>query len=239
MNFIPKKKEPVVSEDTSANDKLVISSKDKEKSERAFKIFESSIRRAENLLSIDIGPSNEKLEISIDKILDSYRAVIVLSISALDAYVKTFLIVEIKQRLEERNLSVELKKYIKDELFSKDTLHQCVLDNDFFEKVIEKFDDDFEKKSFQGQKSIDKYMKLAGFDQVFKMIADSADKSPNNLQRDLEIYTQRRHLIVHCGDHNLSQTELTESKISKKEADNCIGLVRFIASEIHKLSQAK
>jgi hypothetical protein len=239
MKDIPEKKDTATSDIAVSVGKPTGLRKDKEKSERAFKIFDSSIKRAENLLTINISTDKKRLKIPNDKILDCYRAVIVLSISALDAYIKTFLIVEIKQRLEERNLSTDLKKYIRDELFSKETLHQCVLDNDFFEKVIEKFDDDFEKKSFQGQKSIDKYMKLAGYEQIFKMISDSADKSPNILQRDIEIFTQRRHLIVHCGDHNLSQTELTESKISKTDASECIKLVKFIATEIHKLSQIK
>ncbi|WP_295651372.1 HEPN domain-containing protein [uncultured Mucilaginibacter sp.] len=213
--------------------------KDNEKSERAFKIFNSGIKRAQNLLSINIGSSDEQLPIANDKLLDSYRAVIVLSISALDAYIKTFLIVEIKQRLDEKNLSADLKQYIKDELFTKDTLHQHVLESNFYEKVIEKFDDDFEKKSFQGQKSIDKYMKLAGFNSVFKMISRSADKSADNLLSDVERFTQRRHLIVHCGDHDLNQTQLTENRITIDDASNCIELVSLIAREIHKLSKEK
>lgn len=210
-----------------------------EKSELAFKIFNSSIRRAENLLTINISSDNASLLISEDKLLDSYRAVIVLSISALDAYVKTFLIVEIKRSLNEKKLSADLKKYIKEELFTKETLHQHVLEDNFYEKVIEKFDEDFEKKSFQGQKSIDKYMKLAGLNQVFKLISNSADKSVDKLHAAIENFTQRRHLIVHCGDHDLTQTTLTEIIISEKDASDCIKLVSLIASEIHKIATSK
>jgi hypothetical protein len=214
------------------------SSKD-EKSELAFKIFKSGIKRAENLLKINIGSNSSALLISNDKLLDSYRAVIVLSISALDAYVKTFLIVEIKRSLHEKKLSSDLKKYIKEELFNKDTLHQHVLEDNFYEKVIEKFDEDFEKRSFQGQKSIDKYMKLAGLNQVFKLISNSADKSVDKLHAAIENFTQRRHLIVHCGDHDLTQTILTENTISEKDASDCISLVTLIANEIHKISTMK
>jgi hypothetical protein len=213
--------------------------KDNAKSELAFKIFNSSIKRAENLLTINIDSEKKILSIIEDKLLDSYRAVIVLSISALDAYIKTFLIVEIRQRLETKNLSSDLKKYIKEELFTKDTLHQHALESNFFEKVIERFDEDFEKRSFQGQKSIDKYMALAGFNNIFKLVSKSADKSADNLLSDIERFTQRRHLIVHCGDHDLNQTSVTEAKITEKEASDCIKLVTLIASEIHKLSQAK
>lgn len=213
--------------------------KEKEKSELAFKIFNSSIARAENLLSINIDAQKNKLPISEDKLLDSYRAVIVLSISALDAYIKTFLIVEIKKSLNEKKLSPDLKKYIKEDLFTKDSLHQVVLENNFYEKVIEKFDEDFEKKSFQGQKSIDKYMKIAGVNQVFKLVSKSADKSEDKLLSSIENFTQRRHLIVHCGDHDLTQTELTENKIVEKDASDCINLVRLIVNEIHKISQSK
>lgn len=223
---------------TSGQD-VSLQSPDDGKSELAYKIFNSSIKRAENLLKINVDAKNKKLSISEDKLLDSYRAVIVLSISALDAYIKTFLIVEIRQRLNAKTLSPDLKKYIKEELFTKDTLHQHVLEANFFEKVIERFDDDFEKKSFQGQKSIEKYMSLAGFNQVFKLISKSADKSVDNLLSDIEKYTQRRHLIVHCGDHDLNQTTLTENKIAVSEASECVKLVSLIANEIHKLSQTK
>jgi len=214
-------------------------SNENEKSKLAYKIFNSGIKRAQNLLSINVDSQNNVLPISQDKLLDSYRAVIVLSISALDSYIKTFLIVEIRKSLNEKNLSPDLKKYIKEDLFTKDTLHQYVLESNFYEKVIEKFDEDFEKRSFQGQKSIDKYMKLAGVNQVFKLISNSADKSVDKLLSSIENFTQRRHLIVHCGDHDLTQTTLTENNITEKDASDCIKLVSLIVSEIHKINQAK
>jgi hypothetical protein len=213
--------------------------KKKTSSEQAYLIFESGIKRAENLLEINIDSSGALLNISEDKLLDSYRAVMVLSISALDSYIKTFLIVEIKKSLSERNLSSDLKNYIKEELFNKDELHQVVLENNFYDKVIQKFDADFEKRSFQGQKSIDKFMKLAGMNQIFKQISISADKSIDNILSSIENFTQRRHLIVHCGDHDLTQTELTEIVIDQKAASDCIELVKLIAREIHKISQSK
>ncbi|WP_298346701.1 HEPN domain-containing protein [uncultured Algibacter sp.] len=208
-------------------------------SEQAYSIFDSGIKRAQNLLEIDIDSSGNSLGISENKLLDSYRAVVVLSISALDSYIKTFLIVEIKKNLNERSLSSDLKKYIKEELFSKEELHQVVLENNFYDKVVQKFDADFEKRSFQGQKSIDKFMKLAGMNQIFKQISISADKSIDNILSSIENFTQRRHLIVHCGDHDLTQTELTEIDIDKDSASKCVELVKLIASEIHKISQEK
>lgn len=225
---------PVTGEDTSSIDKS-----GKDKSERAYKIFISGIKRAENLHKININANGEILSIPKDKILDSYRAVIVLSISALDAYVKTFLTTEIKQRINDRTLSTELKLYIKEELFNKESLYNVVLDADFIDKVIDRFDADFEKKSFQGQKSIDKYMKLAGIGQVFKEITKSANVSPDNLIGDLEKFTKMRHLIVHCGDHDLNQTDLTENTICDKDPVDCINLVKLIATEIHKIYQTK
>lgn len=208
-----------------------------EKSELAYKIFNSGIKRAENLLKINIDKDNNTLSISEDKLLDSYRAVIVLSISALDSYIKTFLIVEIKKSLKEKKLSPDLKKYIKEELFNKEELYNVVLEDNFYEKVINKFDVDFEKRSFQGQKSIEKFMKLAGVNQVFKQISISADKSVDKLYSSIEKFTTRRHEIVHCGDHDLTQTELTENAVSEQNASECIELVKLIANEIHKISQ--
>lgn len=215
------------------------STNETERFERAYNIFNSSIKRAENLLNINLDASKNTLSITEDKLLDSYRAVIVLSISALDAYIKTFVIVEIKQCLESRNLSNNLKQYIKAELFTKEALHQHVLENNFYEKVVERFEEDFEKRSFQGQESINKFMKLAGFTEVFKQISKSADKSVDNLLSDLERFTQRRHNIVHCGDHDLNQTTPTENQINQSDASDCVKLVSLIANEIHKISQSK
>lgn len=211
--------------------------KEKTASDQAYLIFESGIKRAENLLEINIDSEGTALNIPESKLLDSYRAVMVLSISALDSYIKTFLIVEIKKSLTERNLSTDLKKYIKEELFNKEELHQVVLEINFYDQVIKKFDADFEKRSFQGQQSIDKFMKLAGMNQIFKQISISADRSIDNILSSIENYTQRRHLIVHCGDHDLTQTQLTENVIDRKIASDCIAMVKLIATEIHKLSQ--
>lgn len=209
------------------------------KSEQSFKIFNSSIKRANNLLNINFNELNEKLPIPEDKLLDAYRAVILLSIASLDAYVKTFVRVEIKQRLTNWDLTAELKDYIKEDLFGEKELLQYVLDHNFSEKVIEKFNQEFDKKSFQSQQSIDKYMKIAGFKEVFKQISSSADRNNDKLLKDLDKFTGRRHLIAHCGDHDLSQTETTEKEITFEDASNCVALVTFIANEIHKLNQKK
>lgn len=240
MQDTPEKEKPSVPEENSVTGKKpAAEKKDIKKSDQAFQIFNSGIKRAENLHTINIDSSGKKISIPKDKLLDCYRAVIVLSISALDAYVKTFLTQEIKQKITDRTLSKDLKTYIIEELFTKESFHQVALDSDFIDKVIEKFDLDFEKKSFQGQKSIDKYMKLAGIDQVFKAITKSANVSLDNLLRDLERFTNMRHLIVHCGDHDLNQTALTENKVQEKDAKDCIKLVKLIATEIHNLNKQK
>lgn len=223
----------------TGQDAVEVEKKGNDKAEQAYKIFLSGIKRADNLHKVNFDANGNKLSISEDKLLDAFRAVIVLSISALDAYVKTFLTTEIKIRITNRTLSTDLKTYIKEELFTKESLHQVVLDNDFIDKVIDKFNIDFEKKSFQGQKSIEKHMKLAGIDQVFRTITKSANVSHDNLISNLEKFTNMRHQIVHCGDHDLNQTELTENEIYEKDATDCINLVRLIANEIHKIYQTR
>jgi hypothetical protein len=223
----------------TGQDSIPEKEKANDKAEQAYKIFMSGIKRADNLHKINFDSKGKKLSIPEDKLLDAFRAVIVLSISALDAYVKTFLTTEIKIRINNRTLSPDLKTYIKEELFTKESLHHVVLDADFIDKVIDKFNIDFEKKSFQGQKSIEKHMKLAGIDQVFKTITKSANVSHDNLIGNLEKFTTMRHLIVHCGDHDLNQTKLTENKICENDATDCIELVKLIAVEIHKIYQTK
>lgn len=77
---------------------------------------------------------------------------------------------------------------------------------------------------------------MIGYDNVFDIIARSAGINEQNLKRDISTFTQRRHTIAHCGDHDLSQTPPIENPISARDANKCIDTVVLIATEIDKLS---
>jgi hypothetical protein len=206
----------------------------------AFTIFTNSLKRAQNLVDINISTDGAKLEIVDEKLNDAYRASIVLSISALDAYVRIFVLDRVKDLLKKQQPPPALKEYIKKDLFpNKDTFHSIIFESDFYKKIEDAFNKDFEKQSFQGQRNIAVYMKIAGYEDIFRKISRNADKSADNIQSNIEKYTQRRHDIVHCGDHDLGQTDITEYNISKEDAQNCIKLVDFIAQQIHQISLQK
>jgi len=206
----------------------------------AFSIFTNSLRRAKNLIDIDTAKDKTKLQIEEENLNDAYRASIVLSISALDAYVRVFVLDRIKDLLKKQQLPQALKDYIKKDLFpNKETFHGIVFEPDFYKKIEDAFNKDFEKQSFQGQRNIAVYMKIAGYEDIFRKISRNADKSADNLQTNIEKYTQRRHDIVHCGDHDLGQVDITENKIDKQDAQKCIQLVEFIAEQIHQISIQK
>lgn len=209
-----------------------------QKNEGPYDIFKNSLKRAENLVDINLASDGKtKFAIANVNLKDAYRAVIVLSISALDAYIRTFVFREIKELLLNRNLNAGLKKYIKEELLDKETLFNIAFEPDFFDKIQKEFIKDFNKQSFQGQRNISSYMALAGYENIFREISKNANISPDNLQRDLEHFTSRRHQIVHRGDYDIDQTEATENKIDESEARNCIKLVETIAIHIHELSK--
>ena len=209
------------------------------KSEAPYQVFQNSIKRALNLLDIDKCDDGNKFSIHTNTLNDAYRAAIVLSISALDGYLGAFVIRRIKVLLRNRdNIPSALTEYIK-RLFNKDEFYKIALRPDFNDELENRFERNLEKRSFQGQENISFFMKIVGYDDIFKEISNKADVSPDNLRKNIEMYTQRRHIIAHRGDYDLSQTKPTENPIKKRYTKQCIELVEFIAVQIHNLSKEK
>lgn len=61
-------------------------------------------------------------------------------------------------------------------------------------------------------------MELIGHKDIFRDVARSGGTNEENLKKDLGQFTQRRHLITHCGDYNLNQSPPVENKIEKSVA---------------------
>ena len=80
----------------------------------SYDIFEKCIKRAENLVSFHTKTAELK-DISEQHYCDCYRSAIVLSISALDAFIRTIIISEIRKKIIDKNnkLPTKLSEYIK------------------------------------------------------------------------------------------------------------------------------
>lgn len=196
----------------------------------AFDIFESSLKRAENLYQLQ---KKSKVQ---DQFNDVGRAAIVLAIAALDAYVRTFVIERILAKLVD--LKQTLPKTFKErtkELLNHDEMFDAARNGDLNSRIEKAFRESFEEKTFQGVKHITDAMKLIGHDEVFHIIADSASVNEDHLKGNLGRFTKRRHLIAHCGDYDLSQTPPKENKIDVEDVRKCIEAVKLVAQEICKL----
>jgi hypothetical protein len=167
---------------------------------------------------------------------DALRASIVLAVSALDAFVRTFVVNKILERVSDvtQTLPDKLREQIK-EYLGTDTLLDAARIGDLRSRVDKAFRDHFEEQSFQGVKNISLAMRLIGYEDVFKTVAQNPSKNEDHLKRDLAIFTKRRHIIAHCGDYDFAQTPPKVNKISMAQANECIKLVELIAEEIHKL----
>ncbi len=214
-------------------------SKDEMKFITPFEIFERCIIRAENLISVH--DSTKKIdEISDEHYCDCYRAAIVLSISALDAFIRKIVVSEIRKIISDdsKPLNNELSTYLKN-LLNQDKLLEAARKYNLLDKVEEAVKSDFETKSFQGEWKITSYLNMVGYKDIFSEVAIKADINEKNLKRKLTLFTNRRHVIAHSGDYDLNQTPHKENEISKKYADECIVIVRLFASTIHKIMEAK
>lgn len=199
----------------------------------AYDIFLKTIKRANNL--VDTHKDGEQC---CEEHLDSFRAAVVLSISALDAYTRTLVIEKILVQLSDpaKEIPEQLKVYIKG-LLNQDALLDAGRKYQFREKVEKVIRADFETKSFQGEYKIDFYMELAGYKNIFEKVSHSANRSESRLRSDIEKYTKRRHVIAHCGDYDLTQIPHTEKNIDKEFSKHCIEIVIVFAEHLNKVTK--
>jgi hypothetical protein len=201
-----------------------------------YEIFESCIKRAENLISLH--SSTESIEeITEQHYCDCYRAAVVLSISALDAFVRKISISEILKKIASKDpLPPKLASYLK-ELLNQDKLLDAARNYNLLEKVEEVIKVDLETKSLQSEWRIESFLEMAGYPNIYSEVASKANINEKNLKGDLGKFTKRRHTISHSGDFDLNQAPPKENIINKTFAEDCLKTVKSFAENINKIIQ--
>lgn len=202
-------------------------------------VFEKGIKRAENLISLH--SETEAIEgISEQHYCDCYRAAVVLTISALDAFIRTIVISEIRKILmnTKKELPPKLAEYLKN-LLTQDKLLEAARNSDLLEKVEEAVRSDFETKSFQGEWKISSFLEMVGHKDIFSEVSINADINEKNLRRKLNVFTNRRHIIAHSGDYDLNQNPPSEINIDKKYASDCVENVTLFAKKVNEIIEKK
>lgn len=204
-----------------------------------YDVFEQCIARASNLVSMH-DATWESTQISEAHYCDCYRAAVVLSISALDAYIRKVVVSETRDILADsaKNLNKELSDYIK-LLLNQDKLLDAARKSNLLDVVEESVKDDFSTKSFQGEWKISKHLAMVGHGEIFAKVSIRANINEKNLKDRLAGYTNRRHIIAHSGDYDLNQTPHVEHTITKKYATDCIDLVRLFACTMNEILEGK
>ncbi len=201
----------------------------------ALDIFNRCVDRAKNLIKIH-GVAHGKKSKPEKFLADLHRAAIVLAISALDSYVRTFVASRIRVILAERTASIPASLSDRIKVFLKeDGLLEAARKDDLIERVDKAFRKDFERRTFQGTPAISDALKLVGIEDVFHDVALKAKKNEDTLRKELDEFTQRRHTIAHRGDYNLDENPPVENTITKIQAEDCIGLICVIAETINRL----
>jgi len=198
-------------------------------------VFERSIKRARNLLTIHkmaLGTARRPPAL----LADIHRATIVLAVSALDAYIRTLVINRVISKLKEvgNPVPTKLREQIK-QLLGQDELIDAARIGDLSTRVEKALREKMEESSYQGVRKITEVMKLIGHEDIFKDIAHSASVNEQTLKENIGKFTKRRHIIAHCGDYDLSQTPPEEKSITKRDAEECIRTIESISREIDKV----
>ena len=201
----------------------------------SYDIFELCIQRARNLIKLHEA-AHGKAGKPEKYTSDAHRAAIVLAISALDAFVRDFVITRTRLLLISKSLALpealatQIKKFLKD-----DDLLEAARKDDLLERVEKAFRNDFERRSFQGTKNIGEQLRIVGYDDIFHEVAIKAQLNEDTLREDLDRFTARRHAIAHRGDYDLNQRPPKENVVTKKEAANCVKLVCSIARHMYEI----
>ena len=215
-------------------DEATLEDNDKTSILSSFEIFEKCIKRAENLVSVHESTKDIK-EISEQHYCDCYRAAVVLSISALDAFIRKVVISEIlKLLLENKPLHLKLSEYIKN-LLNQDKLLEAARNYDLHERVEKAVKEDFETKSFQGGWKISSFLEMVGHENIISNVSIRTDINEKNLRIKIEKYTNRRHIIAHSGDYDLNQNPHIENSINKEYSTDCIKTVKLFARTINEI----
>lgn len=204
----------------------------------SYDIFIKCIKRANNL--VNFHKENEKETGKEEHYCDAYRAAIVLSISALDAFVRTLVIERVKNILlnSTQPLSGSLRDYLKN-LLSQDKLLDAARNYNLLEVVEKALREDFEKKSFQGEWKITQFMEFVGQPDIFKQVSIKAELNEVTMTNKINKYTKRRHTIAHSGDYILNQTNQLENEIDKSYANDCIDIVSKFAKTLNDICHGK
>jgi hypothetical protein len=151
----------------------------------SFEIFNFCIERSKNLLKIHQAAHGKKAK--PEKYLaDAHRAAIVLAISALDAFIRSFVIARIRSLLGDKTaalpgpLADRIKNFLKE-----DALLEAARKDDLLDRVEKAFQKDFERQSFQGTRQITESLKLIGHENVFHAIAISASENEETMRERL------------------------------------------------------
>jgi hypothetical protein len=206
-----------------------------------YEIFTKCISRAENLLYFEDCSNDNSCQKKISKnhIDDCYRAAIVLSISALDTFIRTIVSIKINKVIViEKKVSHELRRYIFS-ILSQEELFEAVRKNDFPNVLDRAINLNFSNQSFQSTKKIISFLQLVGYKNIFDNVAKKINIHKGNLIEDLDKYTDRRHIIVHCGDYDLEQTDSKEREITSEYTKKCIKTIKDIVKAINEITEDK
>jgi hypothetical protein len=118
---------------------------------------------------------------------------------------------------------------------SHDSLLESAMNESFFNEIETQISDDFQKKSFQGERKITHYMSLAGYKNIIGLVATKSKCNEGILKADLDKFTKRRHTIAHGGDYDINQIPYKEFEIKKEYAVECHKVVSDFTKTLNEI----
>jgi hypothetical protein len=116
-----------------------------------------------------------------------------------------------------------------------DSLLECAMNDSFFTEIENQISNDFQKKSFQGERKISHYLELAGYKNIFGIVSKKNNSNEHNLKTRIDDFTKRRHTIAHGGDYDINQIPFKELEIKKDFAVECHKVVSEFTKTLNEI----
>lgn len=162
-------------------------------------VFQQNIRRSRALIATHVRLHNKRGKPAM-VVSDIMRASVVLTISAIDAYLHGVALHYAARAAQQKPVPPALLEMIRDWRLEASEILDLTLSADGAKKFAERVDDHFADRTLQDPSKVDQVFRILGITDIWQQVAHGMGRAKDDLCRDFAAIVRRRHEIAHEAD---------------------------------------